>query len=80
MFGLYSKINLTGKWSVLLQRNVILFCYIVWAFKNSVWKPSEDKGLDVSVLSAKLSRVVMQAGGIGEGHLQNLKSHSEQTY
>lgn len=80
MYVLYSKANLIGMWIFLLQRNVILFCYIVWTFKNSIWKLSEDKGQVAFVLSAKLSHVVMQAGGIAEGHLQNLRFHGEQTY
>lgn len=52
----------------------------MWTFKNAVWKPSENKGLDVFVVFVKLSHAVVQAGGIGEGHLQNLRFHDEQTY
>lgn len=80
MHVLYSEENLSGMWIFLLQRNVILFCYIVWTFKNAVWKPSENKALDVFMVFAKLFHAVVQAGGIGEGHLQNLRFHDEQTY
>lgn len=55
------------------------FCFATLCrpFKASLWKPSEDKGLDVFVF--QLSHVVVQAGGMGEGHLQNLRFHDEQT-
>lgn len=57
----------------------MFFCFATLCkpFKSSLWKPSEDKGLDVFVLSAV--HVVLQAGGMGEGHLQNLRFHKEQT-
>lgn len=42
-----------------------------------LWKPSEDKRLDIFVLPAV--HVVVQAGGMGEGHLQDLRFHDEQT-
>lgn len=60
-------------------KKFILFCYIVWNFKNTVCKLSENKGLEGFVLPAKLSHVVTQVGRTGEGCLQNLRFHAKQT-
>lgn len=60
-------------------KTFILFCYVVWNFKNTVWKLSENKGLEGFVLPVKLSHVVTQAGRTGEGRLQNVRFHAKQT-
>lgn len=59
----------------------MLFCFVTLCgpLKTAFGSLLKIRVLDVSVLSAKLFRVVMQAGGVG-GHLQNLRSHSERTY
>lgn len=62
-------------WTIFCCKEMLgLLCCV--DLKINIWKPSEDKGLDIFVLS----HIATQAGGIGEGHLQKPRFHGEQTY